>query len=246
VDALICGEGDGPIANLPRWCGCILASPDPVATDVTIARLMGHDPEKLNSAREAEARGLGVREPIEYVGAPLEQVAFPAWPGHTGYDYLPINFIVGKGATLEGTIGHVKSILDSMLWRGELNQVIAVRGTPTVMIGEAEDPHFEEHLREGPYVVIDDTARPEYRNDPRVHFVPGHPVLRDAIPGLLEGLAGERLADLVPRWEQFKRREVHNVKYGTPKRRALTLAGPLAMAGLCAAAAFLAVRKMTP
>jgi uncharacterized protein (DUF362 family) len=32
VDALIAGEGDGPIANLPRWCGCILASTDPVAT----------------------------------------------------------------------------------------------------------------------------------------------------------------------------------------------------------------------
>ena len=38
VDALIAGEGDGPIANLPRWCGCILASSDPVATDVTIAK----------------------------------------------------------------------------------------------------------------------------------------------------------------------------------------------------------------
>jgi uncharacterized protein (DUF362 family) len=37
VDALIAGEGDGPIANLPRWCGCILASTDPVATDVAIA-----------------------------------------------------------------------------------------------------------------------------------------------------------------------------------------------------------------
>src|SRR4029078_5653235 len=34
VDALVAGEGDGPIANLPRWCGCILASDDPVATDV--------------------------------------------------------------------------------------------------------------------------------------------------------------------------------------------------------------------
>ena len=29
VDGLICGEGDGPIANRPHWGGCILASTDP-------------------------------------------------------------------------------------------------------------------------------------------------------------------------------------------------------------------------
>src|SRR5687767_14025917 len=67
VDALITGEGDGPIANLPRWCGCILASADPVAIDVTIARLLGHDPELLNFAKEAELRGLGTRKNIKYV-----------------------------------------------------------------------------------------------------------------------------------------------------------------------------------
>src|SRR5215831_18603107 len=48
TDALIVGEGDGPIANQPRWCGCILASTDPVATDVAICRLLGHDWRKLN------------------------------------------------------------------------------------------------------------------------------------------------------------------------------------------------------
>src|SRR5215204_6491705 len=76
VDALIAGEGDGPIANQPRWCGCIIASADPVATDVTIARLLGHDPNKLNFAKEAEERGLGSRMNIEYVGVPLEDVSF--------------------------------------------------------------------------------------------------------------------------------------------------------------------------
>src|SRR5215204_7222776 len=76
VDALIAGEGDGPIANLPHWCGCILASPDPVAIDVTIARLLGHDPEKLNFAKEGELRGLGTRTNINYVGVPLGDVSF--------------------------------------------------------------------------------------------------------------------------------------------------------------------------
>jgi uncharacterized protein (DUF362 family) len=89
VDALICGEGDGPIANLPRWCGAILASTDPVAIDVAIARLLGQDPEKLQFAREAERRGLGVRGPIEYAGVPLDDISFRGWSGHEGYDYLP-------------------------------------------------------------------------------------------------------------------------------------------------------------
>ena len=64
-----------------------------------------HDWRRLRFAEEAEARGLGVREPIDYLGVPLESVAFNSWPGHEGFDYLPINFLVGKGVTLEGTIG---------------------------------------------------------------------------------------------------------------------------------------------
>src|ERR1041385_5217551 len=140
VDALIAGEGDGPIADQPHWVGCILASTDPVATDVAICRLLGHDWRKLNFAREAEARGLGVREPIEFVGVPLEDVRIQAWGGHTDFNYLPINFHVGKGVTLPGTIGHVKSVLDSMLRRGELKQVIWLKGTPTIMVGEIDDP----------------------------------------------------------------------------------------------------------
>jgi len=166
VDALIAGEGDGPIANLPRWCGCILASTDPVATDVAIARLMGRDWTKLGFARAAEERGLGIREPIEFLGARLEEVAFEAWPGHEGFDYLPINFLVGSNVTLAGTVGHVKSVIDSMLRRGELNHVIWLKGTPTIMVGEVDDPNFEEHLREGPYIGLTIARSPSTKTIP--------------------------------------------------------------------------------
>ena len=232
VDALIAGEGDGPIANLPRWCGCILASADPVAIDVAIAQLLGHDWRKLGFAAEAEKRGLGVREPVEYVGVPIEEVAFAAWPGHQGYDYLPINFLVGRGVTLAGTIGHVKSAIDSMLRRGELNQVIWLRGTPTIMVGEVEDPRFEQHLKEGPYVVFDDTALLRYKDDQRVYFVPGHPVLQTALPELMKGLGVSFPGRAAMRWQQLERWGMHNVAYGSPKRRALTVAKPLAAADL--------------
>jgi uncharacterized protein (DUF362 family) len=237
ADALICGEGDGPIANLPRWCGCILASTDPVAMDVTICRLMGHDPQKLGFVKEAEERGLGVRGPVDYPGVPLEEVAFQSWAGHPGFDYIPVNFLVGKGVTLEGTVGHVKSVLDSMLRRGELNQVIWLKGTPTIMIGETDDPQFEEHLKEGPYVVFDDAAKPEYKNDPRVYFVPGHPVLRTAMPELMKGLGVELPGKGIMKWSQFRRWGQHNLRFGSPSRKVLTVAKPLAAVGLAVAGA---------
>jgi uncharacterized protein (DUF362 family) len=235
VDALIAGEGDGPVANLPRWCGCILASTDPVATDVAIAQLMGRDWTKLGFARAAEARGLGVMQPIEYLGARLEDVAFEAWPGHEGFDYLPVNFLVGSKVTLAGTIGHVKSVLDSMLRRGELNHVIWLKGTPTIMVGEVDDPNFEEHLREGPYIVFDDSAKPEYKNDPRVHFVPGHPVLRTAMPELMRGLGVQLPGQAVQRWQQFERRGMHELQYGSRFRQLRAIAGPFVTAGLVVA-----------
>ena len=235
VDALIAGEGDGPIANLPRWCGCILTSADPVATDVAVCRLLGHGPERLGFVQEAEARGLGVRAPIDYLGVPLEEVSFQAWAGHEGFDYLPVNFLVGSGVTLAGTTGHVKSVLDSMLRRGELNQVIWLRGTPTIMVGAVEDPNFEQHLQEGPYIVFDDAALPKYKHDPRVHFVPGHPVLRTAMPELLKGLGVEHLGKGAMEWQQFQEWGMHNLSYGTPQRKALTVARPLAIVGLAVA-----------
>jgi uncharacterized protein (DUF362 family) len=232
VDALIAGEGDGPIANLPRWCGCILASADPVAIDVSIARLLGGDWRKLKFAEEAERRGLGLREPIDYLGTPLEEVAFNAWAGHEGFDYLPINFIVGTEVSLAGTIGHVKSVIDSMLRRGDLNKVLWLKGTPTIMIGKADDPNFEEHLCEGPYLVFDDAAKPEYKYDPRVYFVPGHPVLRTAMPELMKGLGVSLPGNAQMKWEQFERWGMHNVEFGTLTRKALTVAKPITVVGL--------------
>ena len=248
VDALIAGEGDGPIANQPHWMGCILASTDPVATDVAICRLLGHDWRRLNFAKEAEARGLGVREPIHFVGVPLEDVAINAWPGHSAFDYLPINLFVGEGVELAGTVGHVKSVLDSMLRRGDLQKVIWLKGTPTIMIGDVDDPNFEEHLTEGPYVVFDDAAKPKYKNDRRVYFVPGHPVLQTAMPALMKGLGVSWPGQAVMKWEQFERRGMHNVEYGTTSRKLFAIAKPLivigsVIGGLVAAKALIS-RKM--
>jgi uncharacterized protein (DUF362 family) len=233
VDAIICGEGDGPVANLPRWCGCVLASTDPVATDVTIARLLGRDDwRELDYPRLAAERGLGVMD-VEYAGTPLEQVAFEAWHNHSDFNYYPINFLVGNGVSMEGTVGHVKSALDSMVRRGELREVIWLNGTPTIMVGEIDDPHFEEHLKQGPYLVFDDAAKDRYKNDPRVYFVPGHPVLREAMPNLMVGLGAKIPGNVIMKWQQFQRWGMSNLQYGTPERKVLTVLQTLgAVAGL--------------
>ncbi len=235
VDALIADEGDGPIANQPHWYGCILASVDPVAIDVSIARLLSQEKTKISFkyAAEAERQGLGTQTNIEYVGRQIDEVKIPAWGGHAGFDYLPINFLVGVGVSLAGTIGHVKSAIDSMLRRNDLNNLIWLKGTPTIMLGNAEDSQFEEHLKEGPYLVFDDAARSEYKNDPRVHFIGGHPVLRDAMTGLLKGLGADGYVggNAIMAYEQLQRWGQHNFEYGTPTRKVLTIAKPLVVAG---------------
>lgn len=247
-DALIVGEGDGPIANLPHWCGCILAGDDPVAMDVSICKLLGHDWKDLKFIPAAEQLGIGRSEPIRYVGMQIEDVAIPAWKAHEGFEYLPINFLVGQGVTLEGTVGHVKSVIDSMLRRGELNEVIWLRGTPTIMIGRMEDPHFEEHLTEGPYVVFDDTALPKYKHDPRVYFVGGSPVLRDAMPALQKGLRVKMPGTAVMKMQQCRRWGMHNLKYGTPLRRTRTVLetlAPIAVLGGAVVAGLAAARHLS-
>ncbi|HYE71691.1 MAG TPA: hypothetical protein VEF04_00110, partial [Blastocatellia bacterium] len=186
-----------------------------------------------------EKHGLGVREPIDYVGTPLEEVAVKAWPGHEGFDYLPINFLVGRDVTLAGTTGHVKSVLDSLLRRGELNKVLWLKGTPTIMIGAVEDPYFEEHLSEGPYIVFDNSALPQYKHDPRVYFVPGHPVLRTAMPELLKGLGVSLSGNAMMKWQQFERWGMHNLEYGTNSRKAISIMKPILAAGLIVAGASL-------
>jgi len=83
--------------------------------------------------------------------------------------------------------------------------------------------------------VFDDCARPEYKNDPRVYFIPGHPVLQTAMPELMKGLGVNWPGQTAMKWEQFERREMHNLKYGTTLRKALTISQPLAVAGLAVA-----------
>lgn len=190
VDAIYIGEGDGPGATTGRFYGGIIASTDPVATDSTVSQLMGFDPSQVAFVQVAQESGLGVADPdrIEIVGVPLEDARVEARPPRLGLEYIEANVIVGSGVSRSGTLGHFKSSADIWDKMGVWGTIVRIKGKPTILIGEAEDPLFERHLREGPYVVIDDAARPKYKQDLRVTFIPGHPALHNILQQLMEGL----------------------------------------------------------
>jgi hypothetical protein len=195
------------LANTPRWCGCVLASTDPAALDVTLCRLFSLDPDEHRFAAEAAERGLGTNDPasITTVGTSLDEARIAVRRPRRGWDYYPFNVIVGGGVTYAGTLGHWKSIADAFLRDGTWVKVMAARGVPNFLIGDAEDPDFERHVTQGPYFVIDDVAPARYRLDPRVHVIMGHPALHNMLPELLRGLGLTVPGGLTHRVQQWMR-----------------------------------------
>jgi uncharacterized protein (DUF362 family) len=53
VDGIVAGEGDGPLAPTSRNAGVIIAGADLVATDATIAKLIGIDIRRIPSIVKA-------------------------------------------------------------------------------------------------------------------------------------------------------------------------------------------------
>jgi len=68
LDAVVAGEGEGPLAPSDRPLGCVLASLDPVALDLAAVRLMGFDAARIPKIAEA-LRGRGPL-PVTSVSAP--------------------------------------------------------------------------------------------------------------------------------------------------------------------------------
>ncbi len=191
MDGIFLGEGNGPVACEGRFYGGILASADPVALDVTAARILGFDPRHVTFATVAAGYGLGQLDPerIDVVGTPLDEAAVTIKAPLIGMEYIDANIIVGLEVSHSGTMGHFKSIADYLHRNHTWSLVVdTLKGRPTVLIGDAEDPLFERHVKEGPYIVIDDAAPARYREDPRVYVIPGHPVLHNMLPMVLEGL----------------------------------------------------------
>lgn len=191
VDGLWAGEGTGPVTNDPIWLGCIVAGTDPTAVDVTVCRLLSQDPGASQFVAAAREVGLGEYDVsrIDVVGANVDDVRVRAKPPKHGFDHLPIRVLQGEGVTWAGSLGHFKSIAETFEKYHFWSIIDTIYGKPTFMIGRVEDPRFEEHVKQGPYFVIDDAADDKYRTDPRVVVVPGSPATHNIFPYIFRRLA---------------------------------------------------------
>ena len=68
---------------------------------------------------------------------------------------------------------------------------------------------------------------PKYKNDPRVHFVGGSPVLRNAMPELQKGLGVSMPGKAVMKFQQLQRWWMHDLEYGTRCRKAAAIIKPV-------------------
>jgi hypothetical protein len=148
--------------------------------------------------------------------------------------------------TYAGTLGHWKSIADAFLRDGTWVRTMAVRGVPTFLIGDADDPDFERHVSQGPYFVIDDVAPARYRLDPRVHVIPGHPALHNMLPELLRGLGLSvpgRVTQRVQQWARLAESRLLYVPRAQTMREATRAAAVLGGVGILALGAIRLLRR---
>jgi hypothetical protein len=113
--------------------------------------------------------------------------------------------IIGEKIVKQGTLFNWKITADKWLKEGIWN-MLSSRGIPTFMFGDADDAEFEKHKAEGLYFVLDDSAKPKYKNDPQVIFIPGHPVpetyIRNDLLEIVEGrLKGKKSQSFISVFE---------------------------------------------
>lgn len=82
VDGIVGMEGNGPVQGSPTPCGVLVCGDDPVAVDATSARLMGIQPEGIDSLlRASYMLGHIKEESIAQIGERIATVAKPfQWP----------------------------------------------------------------------------------------------------------------------------------------------------------------------
>ncbi len=77
MDAIQAMEGEGPSAGSAKNVGLILASADAVAMDAVVTKIIGLDPEQIETTKNAAERGLGTAqiEKIEILGERMQDIA---------------------------------------------------------------------------------------------------------------------------------------------------------------------------
>jgi len=99
VDAVVAGEGEGPLKPRPKSCGLLVWGEDPGMVDVTCATLMGFDWRRiplLSHLCDAQARTFsGFDGHLEFQAPDAQLEAFVQWGG-------------GEFAPPTGWTGHIE------------------------------------------------------------------------------------------------------------------------------------------
>ena len=175
ADAIIVGEGDGPDLSTPKYLGALLSSNDPVALDSIASELIGINRSDLIFDWTAYFDGIGEIEKsrIKIIGQnPTEGTIHVKKPVSVLYNRFPCNIILG--GLCEGCfawfMGPALFWERDRIWE-EINKNV---GKPTFLLGfNADDIHYEKHLKEGAYFVVGDCPPNKYRNDPRTIHIKG-------------------------------------------------------------------------
>lgn len=176
VDALVVGEGEGPVLVDSYEYNVILAGDDPVAIDSVVGTLFGYNYRELEFPMNAYNLGVGEIDPnkMEILGEDLQSIKFDIKPSIMGIigRYKPVNIIMGGACP--GCLTWFKNELEGWLLNGTMKKIEKKGIKLTSMLGfNAKDERFEEHLKEGEYFVIGDCSPEKYKNDHRVIFIPG-------------------------------------------------------------------------
>lgn len=125
VDGLVGMEGLGPaVFGKPKNPGLIVAGIDPVAVDTVTAKIMGHDPKKIEHITLSNELGIGISEmeEINLFGEPIGKSIHPFEPAQLGVkniikqlDIDEIRYFGTEGAAESECTGCINTLLNTLL-----------------------------------------------------------------------------------------------------------------------------------
>jgi len=125
VDGLVGMEGLGPaVFGKPKNPGLVVAGIDPVAADTVTAKIMGHDPKKIEHITISKELGSGTfeMEEIDLFGEPIDKSIHPFEPAQLGVkniikqlDIDGIRYFGTEGSAESECTGCIDTLLNALL-----------------------------------------------------------------------------------------------------------------------------------
>jgi len=133
VDAVIGMEGSGPQNGIPRKMGLIIASADAVAIDSLCAKMMGLDPQDVDTTKIAHEKGLGESDisRIEVLG--VEPEPFKDFK-RTYSSYIKMNRLPGFLFKISGLITNLIKVKPVINKKKCVKCMVCVNNCPAKVI----------------------------------------------------------------------------------------------------------------